>query len=47
MALFGKGVIWKINQQLYFFGKWWGRHWQWTISTVLLIVLILVTYAKG
>jgi hypothetical protein len=44
MPLFGKGIIWKMNQQRYFFRKWWKRHWQWSITTMLVIIGIIVTY---
>jgi hypothetical protein len=44
MALFGKGVVWKINQQLYLFRKWRKKNWQWAITTVIAIVGIIVVY---
>jgi hypothetical protein len=44
MALFGKGVVWKINQRVYFFRKWWRRDWKWAIRTMVAIAGIIVAY---
>ena len=47
MALFGKGVVWKINQLLYRFRKWYDRNWQWLINAMISVAAIFVAYYVG